>query len=68
MKSRRSIWKDILDEILTAHPDAEFVQLQLNYVDWENPDVNGIKSIPCTACHYCTAGNIQNGKKQRKGK
>ena len=30
---------DILDEVLTAHPDAEFVQLQLNYADWENPDV-----------------------------
>lgn len=30
---------DLLDEILTAHPDAEFVQLQLNYADWENPDV-----------------------------
>lgn len=30
---------DILDEILTAHPDTEFVQLQLNYADWENPDV-----------------------------
>lgn len=30
---------DILDEILTAHPDAEFVQLQLNYADWENSDV-----------------------------
>ena len=30
---------DILDEILTNHLDAEFVQLQLNYADWENPDV-----------------------------
>ena len=30
---------EILDEILTNHPDAEFVQLQLNYADWENPDV-----------------------------
>lgn len=30
---------DILDEVLTKHPDAEFVQLQLNYADWENPDV-----------------------------
>lgn len=30
---------DILDEILTSHPDVEFVQLQLNYADWENPDV-----------------------------
>ncbi len=30
---------EILDELLNAHPDAEFVQLQLNYADWENPDV-----------------------------
>ncbi|MBD5448825.1 MAG: 4Fe-4S dicluster domain-containing protein [Lachnospiraceae bacterium] len=30
---------DILDEILTQHSDAEFVQLQLNYADWENLDV-----------------------------
>ena len=28
-----------LDEILTAHPDAEFVQLQINYADWENPAI-----------------------------
>lgn len=28
-----------LDEILTRHPDAEFVQLQINYLDWENPEV-----------------------------
>ena len=28
-----------LDELLTAHPDAEFVQLQINYADWNNPDV-----------------------------
>ncbi len=26
----------LLDEILTAHPEAEFVQLQINYVDWDN--------------------------------
>lgn len=24
-----------LDEILTKHPEAEFVQLQINYADWE---------------------------------
>ncbi len=29
----------VLDEILTKHPEAEFVQLQLNYYDWENNDV-----------------------------
>ena len=28
-----------LEEILKAHPDAEFVQLQINYADWENPAV-----------------------------
>ena len=28
-----------LDEILTKHPEAEFVQLQINYTDWENPAI-----------------------------
>lgn len=28
-----------LDEILSAHPEIEFVQLQLNYVDWEDDKV-----------------------------
>jgi len=28
-----------LEEILIAHPDAEFVQLQINYADWENPAI-----------------------------
>lgn len=28
-----------LDKILTAHPEAEFVQLQINYADWESPDI-----------------------------
>lgn len=28
-----------LDEILTAHPEMEFVQLQINYADWENPAI-----------------------------
>ena len=35
---------ELLDELLTAHPDAEFVQLQINYADWENP---GVKSREC---------------------
>lgn len=29
----------LLDKLLTDHPDAEFVQLQVNYADWENPRV-----------------------------
>jgi predicted aldo/keto reductase-like oxidoreductase len=28
-----------LDEILTKHPEAEFVQLQINYADWEDSKV-----------------------------
>ena len=27
----------LLDEILTRYPEMEFVQLQLNYLDWESP-------------------------------
>ncbi len=30
---------ELLEELLEAHPDAEFVQLQINYADWENPGV-----------------------------
>ena len=28
-----------LEAILQAHPEAEFVQLQINYADWENPAI-----------------------------
>ena len=28
-----------LDVILNAHPEMEFVQLQINYADWENPAI-----------------------------
>ena len=30
---------ELLEEVLTKHPEAEFVQLQINYADWENPGV-----------------------------
>ena len=33
-----------LDSLLTKHPEMEFVQLQINYADWENP---AIKSKEC---------------------
>ncbi|WP_110953470.1 aldo/keto reductase [Anaerosinus massiliensis] len=35
---------DLLDEILTAHPEVDFVQLQINYLDWEDA---GIQSRKC---------------------
>lgn len=28
---------EVLEKILTAHPEVEFVQLQINYFDWEDP-------------------------------
>ncbi len=28
-----------LEEVLQNHPDMEFVQLQINYADWENPAI-----------------------------
>ena len=30
---------ELLDEILTAHPETEFVQLQINYLDWDNESI-----------------------------
>lgn len=44
----------LLDEILTAHPEVDFVQLQINYIDWED---DGIQSRKC----YETA--VKHGKK-----
>ena len=29
----------LLDRLLREHPEVEFVQLQLNYADWENPRI-----------------------------
>ena len=30
----------LLDQVLTDHPEVDFVQLQINYSDWENPAVS----------------------------
>lgn len=35
---------DLLDRVLTEHPEMEFVQLQINYLDWDN---DGIQSRKC---------------------
>ena len=29
----------LLEEILKDHPDMEFVQLQINYIDWDSPSI-----------------------------
>ncbi len=35
---------ELLDRILTEHPEMEFVQLQINYLDWES---EGVQSKKC---------------------
>ena len=42
---------EVLDEILTAHPDAEFVQLQINYVDWESEKIQSRKCFEVARKH-----------------
>ena len=45
---------DLLDKVLTEHPEMDFVQLQINYLDW---DSEGVQSRKC----YETA--VKHGKK-----
>lgn len=35
---------EVLDKVLTEHPEMEFVQLQINYLDW---DSEGVQSRKC---------------------
>ncbi len=42
---------DVLDEILTAHPEMEFVQLQINYADWEDPTIESRKCYEVARKH-----------------
>ena len=42
---------DQLDQILTAHPEAEFVQLQINYVDWESHSIQSRKCYEVARKH-----------------
>ena len=30
---------ELLDKVLTEHPEMDFVQLQINYLDWESPAI-----------------------------
>ena len=42
---------EFLDELLTKHPDAEFVQLQINYADWEHPGVAARRNLEVCRKH-----------------
>ena len=42
---------DALDKVLTQHPEAEFVQLQINYADWESDSVQSRKCYEVARKH-----------------
>ncbi len=42
---------DLLDEILSAHPEMEFVQLQINYLDWDNESIQSRKCYEVARKH-----------------
>lgn len=41
----------LLDEILTKHPEMEYVQLQINYLDWEDVGVESRKCYEVAVKH-----------------
>ncbi len=42
---------ELLDRLLTEHPEVEFVQLQINYADWEDPRVASRKNYEVARRH-----------------
>ena len=42
---------DLLEELLNAHPEVDFVQLQINYADWENPGVASRRNLEICRAH-----------------
>jgi len=62
---------ELLEELLTAHPDVDFIQLQINYADWENPDVASRANlevanrhgVPVTIMEPVKGGSLANPAK-----
>ncbi|MBQ6477860.1 MAG: aldo/keto reductase [Erysipelotrichaceae bacterium] len=42
---------ELLEELLQKHPDVDFVQLQINYADWENPGVKSRENLEICRAH-----------------
>ena len=57
---------DTLEELLTAHPEVDFVQLQVNYLDWESPVVQSRRNmevankfgVPVIVMEPCRGGRL----------
>ena len=42
---------ELLEKLLTLHPDTEFVQLQINYADWNSPKVRSRENYEVARRH-----------------
>ena len=42
---------EVLDLILTEHPEIEYVQLQINYIDWEDENIQSRKCYETAVKH-----------------
>ncbi|MCU7584417.1 aldo/keto reductase [Adlercreutzia muris] len=42
---------DVLDELLATHPEVDFVQLQVNYLDWDDPVTQSARCMEVAAKH-----------------
>ncbi len=42
---------ELLEEVLSAHPEVDFVQLQINYLDWESESVQSRKCYEVARRH-----------------
>lgn len=42
---------DLLEEILSAHPEVDFVQLQMNYLDWDDESIQSRKCYEAARKH-----------------
>lgn len=42
---------ELLDEILISHPEVDFVQIQLNYLDWNNESIESGKCYEVATKH-----------------
>ena len=59
---------ELLVEIVDNHPEIEFVQIQLNYADWDNPIVHSgelyqilaERNIPIIVMEPCKGGKLAN--------
>ena len=57
---------ELLDKVLTAHPELDFVQLQINYIDWDNPGIQSRRchetalkhNKPIVVMEPCKGGNL----------